>query len=408
MKNFLYLFFYLLLLSPIISYFAVEGTGRNADYYFRIATTGIGLLFLIINSKKIKIPRYLFPLIFYIIYLAIWATQNGEIERRSLFNYFFNNVNIQILFILIIINNTKFDSFFINNSIKVIKLTIIIAFAISFIQLIYDTAFFTPKKIIEDNLNANIYQVRRTSIFAYVHQTALGLSFLPLVSILLGTYLVHDKKNFYPFLIMAGIVAIASNTRYIIAGLLIVLFQILVSRGISLNKSIKWFIYVGVIVFVVFQVFEFIGYDLKDFYNQRLFAEGSFKKTTRYLAYEMFLKFFPKSWFWGTGVHLTDEIKHEIGGRSSQIHLGYLSHLVSYGIFGSFLYFFYLYLFARDLYSTAKKTSFYGAYFAFLIFLWANMTLVYYSVYTYGLIFAFIFNKYFKDNFWNKSKSSQT
>ena len=142
----------------------------------------------------------------------------------------------------------------------------------------------------------------------------------------------------------------------------------------------------------------YLGYDFLDWYNTRLLAEGSIKETTRFKAIENFIVFFPREPIFGTGVHLTDEIlsaSKSVG--SSQIHVGYLSHLVSYGLVGSFFLFGFWYLIAKKLLITAKQTNYWGSFFAFLTFLWAQATLVHFSIFYYGLIFALVFDKYIQD-----------
>jgi len=152
----------------------------------------------------------------------------------------------------------------------------------------------------------------------------------------------------------------------------------------------------GAIFFMV--ILSILNFDVTNWFYERLFSEGSIKNTTRYAALENFLIFFPNAVLFGTGVHLTVEI--ELASRfsgSSQIHVGYLAHLISYGIIGSIFLFTGWLLFLKKLYLNAKHTRFWGAFFAFSIFLFANTTLVSYSFYSYGLIFAFVFDKYFVD-----------
>ena len=100
------------------------------------------------------------------------------------------------------------------------------------------------------------------------------------------------------------------------------------------------------------------------------------------------------------GQMITDEIKRAsqaIG--SSHIHVGYLSHLVAYGIVGCFFLFGFWFLLVKKLYRTAKQTNYWGSFFAFLTFLWAFATFSHSSIFLYGLIFALVFNKYFEDKF---------
>jgi hypothetical protein len=385
-----------MLLSPVLSYYTVNMRDVQVTYYFALATTVLGIAWLAFNFKHVRFPAFGYPLILYIIFLAIWANFNGEIDRRGWVNYIFNNLNLQILFILIIIYNTEFTEKFIKYSLFFIKITIVLAFVFSLIQLVSDPFFFTPREIINRTWDANIYQVRRMSIFGYVNANGVGLIFLPLVSIYLG-YQLFVKKNYVYLLGLAGIVSFASNNRYVMVGFLILLILILISKKINFITVFQW-LFAGIIVLIVLiEVFKFIGYDLVEFYNRRIFSEGNIRESTRYLAFEIFLKFFPEYWFVGNGLHLSTEIAGAIGGRSSQIHIGYLSHLVSYGILGSLMLFTFWYMLARDLYKTAKRTFFYGTFIAFMIFFWANATLVHYSIYTYGLLYALIFDKYFKD-----------
>jgi hypothetical protein len=139
---------------------------------------------------------------------------------------------------------------------------------------------------------------------------------------------------------------------------------------------------------------------LKELAEKRLFVEGEIKNTSRYLAYELFQKYFPQHPVFGTGVHLTDEIRRVANeGGSSQIHVGYFSHMVSYGIVGSFLLFSFWLLLARDLFKKAKLTGFYGAFFAFLVFLWANAAMVDYNIFYPGVIIAIIYSEYHYNNF---------
>ena len=115
-------------------------------------------------------------------------------------------------------------------------------------------------------------------------------------------------------------------------------------------------------------------------------------------AIDNFLFYFPQKPFLGTG-ELTDEIKaasQAVG--SSHIHVGYLSHLVYYGIVGCFFLFGFLYLLMKELYNTAKNTNYWGSFFAFMVFLWSFATMSESSIFYPGLIFALIFDKYFRDN----------
>ena len=182
---------------------------------------------------------------------------------------------------------------------------------------------------------------------------------------------------------------------------IILSFQYFAVQKTRIISSIRYFFFIAVMGIFIFLFIGQMGYNLQTFYRERLFSEGSINENTRYKAIFNFAHFFPQKPIFGTGVHLTEEIKEaseSIG--SSQIHVGYLSHLVSYGIFGSILLFTFWFLLARRLYRNAKLTNYWGAFFAFLIYFWAQTTLVNYSIFFTGLIFAFVFDKYYLDNYY--------
>lgn len=394
LKYYLLFFF----LAPFFSFVFVENIGYSAwhgIYYYWIISTIFGSIYLTF-IKIVAFPKYLIPLLIYIVYVFIWSIINGNLERRGFIaNYLINSMHPAFIFLLII-ENVKFTNKFIVNSIKYIKLTMVVAFAFTIIQLIIDPSFFSASQLSTDNQEVfSKYLIRRGSIYGYLDPNGIGLTFLPLVSILVG-YNVLNKKSTFGWLIIAGIVAIATNSRYVIISFILIILQYLFVQD-SKTLRFKRILIISASVLIVIMVFYYVGYNFEEFYSKRLFAEGAIENTTRYLAYETFLYFFPKTIYFGTGEHLTARIAESLAGRSSQIHIGYLSHLVTYGIVGSSLLFTFWFLLARRLFQVAKKTKYYGSIFAFLIFLWANFTLVYYSVFTYGLVFAFIFSKYYSD-----------
>jgi len=128
---------------------------------------------------------------------------------------------------------------------------------------------------------------------------------------------------------------------------------------------------------------------------ERLLANTA---STRFLAFELFAKYFPENPFFGTGEHVTAELARSLQGRSSQIHVGYLSHLFEFGIFGSILLFSFWFYIAKRLFKTSRRFNYYGTFLGFLCFLVANLTLVKYSIFEYGIILSLLFNKGLEQN----------
>ncbi len=127
-----------------------------------------------------------------------------------------------------------------------------------------------------------------------------------------------------------------------------------------------------------------------------------------YKAIGNFIYFFPEHPFFGTGT-MTDEIRvasKAVG--SSQIHVGYLSFLVYFGIFGCFFLFGSWFLLSRKLLNTAQLTNYWGSFFGFLTFLWSFATMNLSFIFFYGITFCLVFDKYFHDKFLHKSLIEQT
>ena len=332
------------------------------------------------------------------IYIPIRAHLADLPKRHILTQTYYDIINASIFFIIMMIYNTKFDDNFIRKRIKIFKITVIIAAIVSIVQVV-NTNFLNPRNYYEyEDYSFSLYEFRRTSIFGFVNPNEIGLSYMPLLSVLIGYSLFKKNNKYIFFLLLGGISAFLSNGRYVMVAFVILTLQLILSYKVKTFSIFRYLIFTSIAIIILFYTLTSLGYDVSNWYNVRLFPEGSMQEITRYKAIDNFLIFFPRTIFFGTGVHLTDEIRaasHVIG--SSQIHVGYLSHLVSYGIVGSFFLFGFWFLLAKKLYKTAKQTNYWGSFFAFLTFFWAQATLVYYSIFFYGLIFALVFDKYFQD-----------
>ena len=238
------------------------------------------------------------------------------------------------------------------------------------------------------------------SIFGFVDSNELGLSFIPFSSVIIGHLFRNHKKSYIYLIIAVGITSLVSNNRYCMIGFLLLTLQFAFYYKKELKIYLKFISIAVVLILIFYFALDIFGYNLLDWYHKRLLAEGSIEQTTRYKAWGNFIYFFPKYFLWGTGQFNAPAVaraSHSIG--SSQIHVGYLAHLVSYGIVGSFFFFGFLFMIAKSLFRHAKITNYWGSFFAFLIFLWAEATLVHYTIFFTGLIFALVFDKYYYDKY---------
>jgi len=397
MRKTIYFLLYILLFSPVLSYVYIVllRLPKTILHFYVLIFFAFGLFF-IINRKNIRFPKFLWLLAIYATYRLIWLFIS-DVSYHPLTFIYYSILHYSILFTVVMIYNTNFSSRFINRSFKIIKITVILAAIASIIQ-VFEHTFLYGWEYLGRELEGNLYTYRRTSIFGFTDQNEVGLSYIPLGAVLIGSLLLKRNKINLLYTILIGITAFLSNGRYIMIGFVILTIQYLIFYKIKILRTFKYILIVFISFFIIYQIILFLGYDMESWINQRLFTEGSIKETTRYKSIKTFATYFPQKPFFGTGVHLTNEIKEaseEIG--SSQIHVGYLSHLVSYGLIGSFFLFSFWFSLARHFYKTAKKTNYWGSFFAFLIYFWAQVTLVNYSIFFYGLIFALVFDKYYQD-----------
>jgi len=361
----------------------------------------IGIMYHTIAKKKIKIPGYAWWLFLYIIYTLVWSFSTGEIEERG-YRVFSKNQLIHVFFALIVIENFNFTDRFVYRIRPILKYTVIAAAAVSIIQLFYfsfmDANPIWARGEIGDTLFGDLYKDRRSSIFGFVDPNELGLSYMPLLSVLIGLLLYQKSKFYYIFLLLGAVSAFLSNTRYVMVAFILLSLQIFIVQRESLKGVFRYLLITFFVGFFLVQFLNLIGYNIDDWISSRLFPEGSLKETTRFKAFITFGIFFPDHPWFGIG-EMTDELKDASAqiAQSAQIHVGYLSHLVYFGIIGSFLAFGFWFKLARHLYKTAKHSNYWGSYLAFLIFLWANATLVTFHIFFYGIIIALAVDKHFRD-----------
>ncbi|MDY0278150.1 MAG: hypothetical protein RBQ97_08695 [Acholeplasma sp.] len=308
-----------------------------------------------------------------------------------------------LVVLIFIIQNTKFTSKYIKFLINIIGYTILIAMIVTIIQ-VFNFEFLNANYLWNQDKALtkgalDIYNIRRNSIFGYIDPNELGLSFFPLLSVFIGHKLKNKDNRFLLLFVFAGgVIAFFSNTRYVMVAYIIVILQVLVYRRTTMLATIKALLLIGFVSIALYFVIIEMGYDIGDWADQRLFREGTFRESTRFLALQNFLIFFPQNFLFGYG-YLTNSLQiasNSIG--SSQIHVGYLSALVYFGLVGCFFLFGLWFLLFKSLYKTAKATNYWGSFFAFLVFLWANLTLVMFSLFYYGILIAIVFDKYYKDS----------
>jgi len=395
-----YLFFYSLLIAPLLSIIYSLGLGLpktilNA-YSLYIFLYGI---FFIVLKKKLNFPNYFFILLVYAIYRLTWSIIAFDETREFLTSFYYSTYQFSILFILVIIYNTHITDRFIQISIRVLKYTILIAFIVSIIQMVnYSFLNYYQFRGVND-FGASFYTQRRFSIFGFLNADSIGFTFIPLSAILLSYMIKYHENNPWAFSILVAFVAFFSNVRYVMSGFVITMLIYLINEKNFVKGVFKFmFLSAALVIGGYYFLIYALNFNFIDFYYERFMYKGTIEQSTRWQAFYTFSVFYPRAPIFGIGTAYNDEIamaSREIA-QSSRIHVGYLSQLVAYGIVGATLLWSFWYYLAKSLLKTARKNQFWGSFVAFLVFLWGHALYVQDSIFFYGLLLAFIFDKYYK------------
>lgn len=390
-KYLIFLFF-----LPVVGHFTINYFDRRPIYFYQFAI-GVFFILILFNNKIKKYPKFINWLLFYTIYIWVWNIFNDYLFTKGVAKYLFTNMYMYKVFLLIIIYRFFYTQKFIENIVLLIKVWFIVLIIGQLLQFFVDPTLFIPFD--GYNEDQNQYLDRRYSVFVLVSDGEGGISILALFAIYFGYYIKEKNKTPWVGITTAIIYAILSNTRFIMLGVLIILIPTLFTKEQFIKNSLKIFPLILILFIGSIILTKYLHFDFQEYYEQRLFREGSIKNTSRYFAFTTFGKFFPEHPVFGYGVHLTDEMKDFIEGKSSQIHVGYLQHLVSYGIAGSIILFGFWFYCLQFLYRRAKKTKFYGSFYGFLMIIWGNVTLVTYEIFFVGIILSFVFDKYYWDRY---------
>jgi hypothetical protein len=386
-----YYLYILLLASPFLAY--LIDVRLSLIPYFLIGTITSFFAIFFLFKRKLFLNKLIALFLLLFIYYFTWDFLNGRYEKFGLVKILFKSLTLHTVGFLIINENLNINKKTIAFFVKGIKLLIILSAVLSFIQLFYNPEFFNPfLKSINPGIKA--YEIRNWSIWGFLDPNDVGISFLAYLAIVISYDLLNKNKYYYIWLLLGIFVSFATNGRYIMINMtLLIIFTY--SQGYYKFKLIRLAIFTLIASSLLLYVFSKLTYTPVEYYEERILSTSA---ESRVFAVEVFTKNFLKSPWFGSGLRVTKDLQHDITGISSQIHIGYLSHLFEYGIVGSSLIFLIWILILKRFYLNARKSNFYGSLMAFTFFLIANITLVEYSLFHVGLLFAFVFDKYYRNN----------
>lgn len=340
-------------------------------------------------------------------------------DRTFEIKYLFSNTLIGGFNFLFIIENIvipkKYYDFILSVSWKIL----LIAVLVIVIQQAIDPSFFLRMDSGELGFitEADQTESRLFSIYSWSGGfTAIGFGFVP-IFILIVEHLYRNKKKIVIWIILGLIFSLLTKARWIMLNTLLVFPLFFIDKNVKLKNSLKYIILVPVIAVSSFYILESTGIDIEGIINSRILESDKRnlnEKTasTRLLAFKAFNELYWDNPFFGKGNikygMAAPEGKQDyklsrfLRGRSSQIHVGYLSLFYLYGLVGAILFLSFLYLLLKRLYYDAKKTNVWAPFLGFLGFAVANLTLVSFEFFHMGFIIAFLANKYYMQEINNK------
>jgi hypothetical protein len=248
---------------------------------------------------------------------------------------------------------------------------------------------------------------RLVSIFSWSEdRMAFGLSFLPILAIVTEVALKNKNKMFILFYFIGLIISFLNRSRITLIQFSLIFLLLPIYQGLKINTIIKYIGLFGLFVIILFFSLKGINVDVIQIVNERILEKskgGIIQGSggTRILAFKIFAETFPESPVFGKGKFFrkkgTDDIElHRLlGGRSYQIHVGYLSLLYYYGIIGGIFYLAFLITLTAKFYKDAKHTLFWAPFIGWLMYIFNNLTDVYLFFDFMGILLIIVINNYY-------------
>ena len=391
--------FLFLVLFPFYPFWAM------LSYYFthRYVNIFTELIFIpfaiyIVIFKKIRFPVYLIFLFLFTIFHLFSFFINDLGKGQSIPFILLSDLNILACTVLFVAENTDFEDTLISLMTRLILVVVAISLVVSLIQV--KNPYFLVSPDITNNLGGILYleQHRDFSIYSWVNINSVGITFPILISILLSFS--KQIKNSLPFTIITGMaVAFLTRARYTMISTLIVLSQMFFNAKIEFKR--KFYISLIFTCSIVFLavIANVYGYDIQQVVSDRILEKrtGLSSFNARVTSYEVFKLVFPEHPLFGVGPETRADVVQLLGGVAPLIHIGYLSYLYFYGIFGSLLIFCALFFLLRDGWLIGRRHNYWGSFYGLIAFCFANFTFVYFNFSEAGVVLAIVYLVYFKN-----------
>ena len=321
---------------PIWSWILSQIHPTQIETFITVVLIPISLYIII--SPNINFPKYLTFLVLFTIYHLVSVYINGLIPpETTTLKFLLSNRNILACLFFFVAENTHFDERFIRIMNRNIFIIVIISLLFSLIQL-KNPSFFVAPYILENMGNETFLNENRIfSIYSWLDLNTLGITFPIFIAILLSFF--SHKKISAPLIIISGvIVSFLTKARYVMISMIIIFSQYFFISKISLGKKATILMIFFGSILISISVAKAMGYNIQQVIDERILEKNTNmgSANTRILSYFVFLNVFPEHPLFGVGPETRPEVVRLLGGRAPIIHVGYLSYLYFYGLFGCF------------------------------------------------------------------------
>jgi hypothetical protein len=241
---------------------------------------------------------------------------------------------------------------------------------------------------------------RLTSIYSRYDLNSVGITFPIYVALVLAH--LWKKEWIRLALILLSLLAVSflTKARYVMISGLIAASQLFFSNLFEFKQKIQIMVVSVLMIVLCITIANQLDYSIEKVVDERI-LERSQKYSSalaRITSLDVFLYVFPNHPWFGVGPTTRDDVRLLLGEGIPVIHVGYLSYLYYYGVFGSAFLFISIGLLLIRSYSVGRITRFWGVFYALLTFCFANSTFVYFNFTEPGIVMSIIYLEFYTRN----------
>lgn len=394
--------------SPFLAFFLRTLGDLSFPYILNIFLYGSGLVIFIAYYGKVNFPLYLVYYSLFVIYTII--SDFGIVDKPFDFKYLYTNQLIGSVFMLFFIENGHYEGPRVDKYLKYNMFIIFLALVVIIIQQAVNNRFLVYDQWVEGyTYSKTVSEIRLPSIYSYMDSSLnAGFSFIAILAIILADR-IRENKSVLQLIILFSLGAVycfLTKYRWIMLNFLILFFLFYIYKNFRSQKFLSFTFSIILAFILIYYIALNFNIPADKFINERILerTSGGLERSaagTRILAANVFVKLFPQNPVFGVGQRLWDygstgdqTLSSALHGRSSQMHVGYLTLLYAYGIAGAIPFVLFLVAIIKKLYNDARLHHNWGIFLGFLGFVLSNFTLVNFNLLFSGFIILLVYNNY--------------